>query len=70
VAATDLANPDFAALGAAFGAWTRRVESTAEFEAALVEAKSRSGIRLLHCLVEIEQLSAAGATVSALRNKS
>jgi acetolactate synthase I/II/III large subunit len=69
VAATDLANPDFAALGAAFGAWTRRVASTAEFESALIEAKDRSGIRLLHCRVDIEQLSAAGATVSGLRNK-
>jgi acetolactate synthase-1/2/3 large subunit len=31
IAATDLANPDFAALGAAFGAWSRKVESTADF---------------------------------------
>ena len=70
VAATDLANPDFAALGAAFGAWTRRVETTAEFAAALAEANGRQGLRLLHCLTDIEQLSAAGATVSALRAKS
>ena len=69
VASTDLANPDFAALGAAFGAWARRVETTAEFEAALTEAMQRKGLRLLHCVTEVEQLSAAGATVSALRSK-
>ena len=69
VAATDLANPDFAALGAAFGAWSRRVETTAEFGSALEEANGLKGLRLLHCLTDIEQLSAAGATVSALRSK-
>jgi acetolactate synthase I/II/III large subunit len=69
VAATDLANPDFTALGAAFGAWTRRVETTAEFTAALAKAKDLKGLRLLHCITDIEQLSAAGATVSALRAK-
>jgi acetolactate synthase-1/2/3 large subunit len=69
VAATDLSNPDFAALGAAFGAWTRRAETTAEFAAALAEANARKGLRLLHCVTDIEQLSAAGATVSALRAK-
>jgi len=67
IAATDLANPDFAAFGAAFGAWARKVESTADFAEALAEAKARKGLRLLHCLVEIEQLSAGGATVSGLR---
>lgn len=69
VASTDLANPDFAALAAAFGAWSRRVQTTGEFAEALDEAKVRKGIRLLHCLTEIEQLSAAGATVSSLRAK-
>ena len=62
-------NPDFAALGAAFGAWTGRVETTAEFASALDEANGRKGLRLLHCLTDIEQLSAAGATVSALRSE-
>ena len=70
VAATDLVNPDFAAIGAAFGAWSRRVATTAEFEAALVQAKGHSGLRLLHCITEVEQLSAAGPTVSGLRAKS
>ena len=70
IAATDLVNPDFAALGAAFGAWTRRVEATGEFAAALAEAKEGQGLRLLHCVVDIEQLSAAGTTVSALRARA
>ena len=67
VVATDLANPDFAAFARAFGAWSKRVETTAAFAEALAEAKARSGVRLLHCLTDIEQLSAAGATVSGLR---
>jgi acetolactate synthase I/II/III large subunit len=69
VAATDLANPDFTVLAAAFGGWARRVETTAEFADALAEAKGRKGLRLLHCVVEVEQLSAGGATVSGLRSK-
>ena len=70
VAATDLANPDFAANARAFGAWSRRVETTAAFEAALAEANGLRGVRLLHCLTDIEQLSAAGATVSGLRART
>ena len=69
VVATDLANPDFVALAAAFGGWGRRVEKTSEFADALAEANGRAGLRLLHCVVDIEQLSAAGATISGLRAK-
>ena len=69
VASTDLANPDFALFAAAFGAWSRRIETTAQFAAALSEAVPMRGIRLLHCLTDVEQLSAAGATVSGLRSK-
>ncbi len=70
VASTDLTNPDFAAFGAAFGAWSRTVETTAEFAEALAEAISRPGLRLLHCVTDVEQLSAAGATISGLRAKA
>ncbi|MBO9517175.1 MAG: thiamine pyrophosphate-binding protein [Porphyrobacter sp.] len=70
VSGTDLANPDFAMFGAAFGAWTKRVETTAEFEAALVAATRLEGLRLIHCIIEVEQLSAGGATVSGLRAKA
>jgi len=70
VASTELANPDFAAYARAFGAKAWRAEITAEFAAALAEAKSLYGIRLIHCLTDIEQLSASGATVSGLRAKA
>jgi acetolactate synthase-1/2/3 large subunit len=70
VSATKLANPDFAALGAAYGGWSARVETTAEFEAALAEARSRTGLRLIHMVIDVEQLAASGATVSGLRAKA
>ena len=69
VSATDLANPDFAALARAFGGWSTRVETADEFAAALDEALGRTGIRLLHCMSDIERLNAAGTTVSRLRAK-
>ncbi|MFZ9396055.1 MAG: thiamine pyrophosphate-binding protein [Erythrobacter sp.] len=69
VSGTDLANPDFAALGAAFGGWSRRVETTDQFKAALAEAQALRGLRLIHCVIEVEQLAASGATVSGLRNR-
>jgi acetolactate synthase-1/2/3 large subunit len=70
VEATKLENPDFARLAEAYGGWARRVETTEEFRSALTEAKARSGLRLLHCLIDVEQLAASGATVSGLRARS
>lgn len=70
VCGTSLHNPDFAALAVAYGGWASRVETTAEFNAALAEANARKGIRLLHLIIEVEQLSAGGATVSGLRAKA
>ena len=70
VVATDLANPDFAAFARAFGGWATRAETADEFAAALREAHSRSGLRLVHCVSDIERLNAAGTTVTALRNRS
>ena len=29
--------------------------------------KGRTGIRLIHCVIDVEQLAASGATVSGLR---
>jgi acetolactate synthase-1/2/3 large subunit len=69
VSATALANPDFAALARAFGGWAARVETADEFAIALDEALTRSGVRLLHCLSDIERLNAAGTTVSGMRAK-
>ncbi|WP_088307508.1 thiamine pyrophosphate-binding protein [Novosphingobium sp. B 225] len=70
VSATTLANPDFAALARAYGGWAQRIETTAEFESALAEAQDRKGLRLLHLVIDVEQLSAGGATVSGLRAKA
>jgi acetolactate synthase-1/2/3 large subunit len=69
VAATELANPDFAALARAYGGWSTRVETTAEFAPALNDALGRKGLRLLHLVTDIERLNAAGSTVSGLRAK-
>ena len=69
ISATHLANPDFAALGAAFGAWTAAAETTEQFKSALLEARDRKGLRLIHAKIDIEQLAASGATVSGLRAK-
>lgn len=70
VSATALANPDFAMLGAAYGAWSTRVETTAEFLAALEEAKGRRGIRLIHAVTDLERIAASGATISGLRARA
>ena len=70
VSATRLANPDFAALGAAYGAWSARAETTEAFEEALAQAQERDGLRLIHMVIDVEQLAASGATVSGLRAKA
>ncbi len=70
VVGTGLTNPDFAALARAYGGWAERVETTGQFVAALAEAQERKGLRLLHLLIDVEQLSAGGATVSGLRAKA
>ena len=70
VSGTTLHNPDFATLARAYGGWAARVESNAEFDTALAEAKDRKGLRLLHLVIDIEQLSAGGASVSGLRAKA
>ena len=70
ISGTTLHNPDFAALAAAYGGWAQRVETTEQFTAALAEAKDRTGLRLIHALIDPEQLSAGGATISGLRAKA
>ena len=69
ISGTRLANPDFAALASAFGGWSASAATTQEFKDALVAAEGRSGLRLIHCKIEIEQLAASGATVSGLRDR-
>ena len=69
ISGTKLANPDFAALAAAYGGWSATASTTEEFKDALIAAQGRSGLRLVHCKIEIEQLAASGATISGLRKK-
>ncbi|WP_284125057.1 thiamine pyrophosphate-binding protein [Parerythrobacter aestuarii] len=69
ISATELKNPDFAALAISFGGWAARAETTDQFKSALLEAQGRKGLRLIHCVIDVEQLAASGATVSGLRSR-
>ena len=69
VSATDLKNPDFAALAKAYGGWAAIVEKTADFGPALDEALGRGGVRLIHCKTDVEQITNA-TTICAIREKA
>ena len=43
---------------------------SADAEVALAEAQARKGLRLLHLVIDVEQLSAGGASVSGLRARA
>jgi acetolactate synthase-1/2/3 large subunit len=68
VSGTNLANPDFAALGRASGAWAETVERTEEFAPALERAMRETGVKLLHLKTDVEQITAA-TTISKLRER-
>jgi acetolactate synthase-1/2/3 large subunit len=68
ISATELRNPDFAALARAFGGWGETVDKTADFAPALDAALGRKGIRLIHCKTDVEQISNA-TTISKLRDR-
>lgn len=63
---TTLHNPDFAALGRAFGCWAETVERTADFAPALDRALGERGVRLLHLKTDVEFIT-PGTTISAIR---
>jgi acetolactate synthase-1/2/3 large subunit len=69
ISATSLANPDFAKLAEAYGGWAERVEMTDQFGPALAIAIQREGIRLIHCITDVEVISNQ-TTIGALRSKS
>jgi acetolactate synthase-1/2/3 large subunit len=69
ISATELKNPDFAALARAYGGWAETIEKTEDFAPALDRALQRKGIRLLHCKTDVEQISNA-TTISKLREKA
>jgi acetolactate synthase-1/2/3 large subunit len=66
---TNLVNPDFAALARAYGAWAETVERTEDFAAALEQAQSRNGVRLLHLKTDVEVISNA-TTITRLRERA
>jgi acetolactate synthase-1/2/3 large subunit len=68
ISATELMNPDFVALARAYGGWAARVETTDQFASALDEALKLSGIRLIHCKTDVEQISNA-TTISDIRQR-
>jgi acetolactate synthase-1/2/3 large subunit len=70
VSATKLVNPDFAALAAAYGAWSARAETTAQFAAAIAEAREIPGVRLIHAVTDLERIAASGATITGLRARA
>jgi acetolactate synthase-1/2/3 large subunit len=66
VSGTRLRNPDFAALGRAYGCWAETVEKTEQFAPALDRAIAETGVRLLHLKTDVEIIT-PGATLSAIR---
>ena len=69
VSGTGLRNPDFAALGRAYGCWAETVETTAEFAPALARAVAQPGVKLLHLKTDIETIT-AGTTLSAIQQNA
>lgn len=69
LSATDLKNPDFAALTRAYGGWAETVERTEDFAPALERAMGEKGIRLLHCRTDVEVISNQ-TTIAAIREKA
>ncbi len=57
VSGTALSNPDFVKLAEAYGGWAERVDATAQFAPALGRALERGGIRLLHCVTDVEVIT-------------
>lgn len=66
VSATDLKNPDFAALARAYGGHGERVETTEEFAPAFERAQKSGKPAILHCLLDPQAISAA-RTIDELR---
>jgi len=66
VSGTRLHNPDFAALGSAYGCWAETVETTEEFAPALDRAMAETGVRMLHLKTDVEIINPA-TTLSRMR---
>ncbi|QAY78508.1 thiamine pyrophosphate-binding protein [Sphingosinicella sp. BN140058] len=66
---TELVNPDFAALGRAYGAWAETIERTADFAPALARALGQQGVRLLHLKTDVEHITSA-TTITRIRERA
>lgn len=66
ISGTDLKNPDFVALGRAFGLDAWRVEKTADFRAALEASIAAPNGGLIHLITSAEDI-APGRTITQLR---
>ena len=66
VSGTRLRNPDFAALGRAYGCWAETVETTADFAPALARAMAQPGVKLLHLKTDIDTITPA-TTLTAMK---
>ena len=69
VTATDLTNPDFAALARAYGGHGETVDRTEDFEAAFERAMAAGKPALIHLKVDPEAITPA-TTLSAIREKA
>ena len=69
VYATDIANPDFAAVAQAYGWVGEVVEETAQFQPALDKALAADGPALLELRVPVEALT-AGASLTEIRERA
>lgn len=67
--ATDLANPDFAALARSYGAWAETVDRTEDFAPAFAQALAAGRLALLHLKLDPEAITTR-TTLSAIRDKA
>jgi acetolactate synthase-1/2/3 large subunit len=67
--ATDLANPDFAALARSYGAWAATVERTEDFAPALEQALACGTLALLHLKLDPEAITTR-TTLEAIRENA
>ncbi|WP_407491919.1 thiamine pyrophosphate-binding protein [Pseudooceanicola sp. MF1-13] len=69
VSATDLKNPDFAAMAVSFGCHAETVRDSADFAEAFTRAKASGKPALIHCFLDPEALT-IGKTLSEVRGAS
>jgi acetolactate synthase-1/2/3 large subunit len=69
VSATDLRNPDFAAMARSFGGFGATVEKTADFAPAFLAARESAGPAILHIKFDADGITPS-TTLSAIRAKA